>query len=245
MENAKIIAMIPARIGSTRLKMKNLALMKGKPLISYAINAARESGVFDRIVLNSDNEIFGRIAARYQVEFYRRPAALGSSGTTSDEVVMDFLEKNPCDMVAWVNPISPLQTGEEIAEVVRYFTREGLDSLITVKDEQVHCVYKGLPVNFKPGERFARTQDLTPVQPFVYSVMMWRAGTFMTQYRNTGYALFCGKTGYFPVSKLSAIIIKRQEDLMLADFMLRAVTETEGYELGYDALVDEIEEDNG
>ena len=57
----KIYAMIPARIGSTRLKMKNLALINGKPLIYYAIKAAKDSGVFERIIVNSDSECFSKI----------------------------------------------------------------------------------------------------------------------------------------------------------------------------------------
>ena len=69
-DKANIIAMVPARIGSTRLKMKNLALINGKPLISYAIEAAKASGVFSRVVVNSDNEIFAGIAKRYGVDFY-------------------------------------------------------------------------------------------------------------------------------------------------------------------------------
>ena len=48
-----IYAMIPARFGSTRLKMKNLALIAGKPMISYAITAAKEAGVFNKIFINS------------------------------------------------------------------------------------------------------------------------------------------------------------------------------------------------
>ncbi|MBW2033860.1 MAG: hypothetical protein JRI94_09755 [Deltaproteobacteria bacterium] len=238
MNDPKIIAMIPVRIGSTRLKMKNLALVKGMPLIYYAIRAAQDSGVFDRIVINSDHEIFKDIAIRYHVEFYHRPSELGSSTTKSDDVVMDFMEKNPCDVIAWVNPTSPLQTGEEVGKVVRYFQEEALDSLITVKDEQVHCVYKGEPINFELEERFAQTQDLIPVQAFVYSVMMWRTRAFISQYRDKGYALFCGKTGYFPVSRLSAIVIKRQEDLVLADFMLRASGRDNAYKVQYDRLTE-------
>ena len=42
----KIVAMIPARIGSERLKKKNLALLNKKPLIYYAINAAKKSKIF-------------------------------------------------------------------------------------------------------------------------------------------------------------------------------------------------------
>jgi CMP-N-acetylneuraminic acid synthetase len=245
MSSIKTIAMIPARIGSTRLRMKNLALVNGKPLIYYAIKAAQDSGVFDRIIVNSDHEIFGEIAGRYDVEFYRRPAELGSSTTKSDDVVFDFIEKNPCDIVAWVNPTSPLQKGEEVRAVVRYFLKEELDSLITVKDEQVHAVYEGKPVNFEIREPFAQTQDIVPVQPFVYSVMMWRTQTFVRQFKEKGHAVFCGQTGFYSVGKLSAFIIKRKEDLMLADFILRAFAEGGSYQVKYDRLAQRTEEQNG
>ena len=67
-----IYAMIPARLGSTRLKMKNLALINNKPMISYAIEAAKKSGIFDKVVLNSESEIFKEIANRHEILFYHR-----------------------------------------------------------------------------------------------------------------------------------------------------------------------------
>lgn len=231
------IAMIPARIGSTRLKMKNLALINGKPLISYTIEAAKASGVFSRIVLNSDAEIFAEIARRHEIEFYLRPRELGSSTTKSDSVVYDFMIKHPSDIVAWVNPTSPLQTGDEINKVVNYFIAGGLDTLITVKKEQVHCIFKGTPVNFNMDEVFAQTQDLVPVEPFVYSVMMWRNGTFTDTFQKKGYALFCGKVGYYPVSKETGIIIKTKEDIMLADYVVRSREMQREYEVSYDQII--------
>ena len=121
MSRQRIFAMIPARIGSTRLKMKNLALLNGKPLIAYSILAAKQAGVFDRIVINSDSHIFKSIADRYGVKFYKRPEHLGSSTTKSDDVVLDFMQNNKSEVVVWVNSISPLQTGEEIRRVVDCF----------------------------------------------------------------------------------------------------------------------------
>ena len=145
------MCMIPARIGSTRLKMKNLALLNGRPLIAYAIIAAQQAGVFDRIVINSDSTVFQIIAERYGVEFYKRPEHLGSSTTKSDDVVLDFMQNHSSEVVVWVNPISPLQTGNEIKQVVDYFKKEQLDSLIT-KDEQVHCIHQGKPlISKKPA----------------------------------------------------------------------------------------------
>ena len=231
-----IVAMVPARVGSERLKMKNLALLDGRPLISYAIEAAKASGVFSKIVLNTDGAVFETIARRHDIDFYLRPPELGSSDTKSDSVVYDFMGRFTSDIVAWVNPIAPLQTGEEIRDVVNYFIQQQLDSLITVNDEQVHCVYQGQPVNFRVDEIFAKTQDLVPVQPFVYSVMMWRTGPFMETFKQQGYALLCGKLGYFPVSKRSSVIIKTDEDLLIAESILKATAEGRIYQVQYDEL---------
>ena len=232
-----VVAMVPARMGSERLKMKNLALLNGKPLISYAIEAAKASGAFNRVVLNSEGAVFERVAQRYGVDFYLRPEELGSSDTKSDSVVYDFMEQIPSDVVAWVNPIAPLQPPEEIREVIDYFSREGLDSLITVENQQVHCIYRGEPVNFQVDEIFAKTQDLTPVQPFVYSIMMWRTRPFMETFQRDGYALLCGKLGYFPVGKRSSLIIKTDEDLMIAESILKATTGAGKFNVQYDQLV--------
>ena len=87
----KIYAMIPARFGSQRLRLKNLALIQGKPLIYYAIQAAKKTNCFDKIIINSDHKIFSHIAKRYKVGFYKRPKQLGSSNTQSDDIVNDFI----------------------------------------------------------------------------------------------------------------------------------------------------------
>lgn len=153
MNEEKIYAMIPARYGSTRLKMKNLALINNKPMINYSIQAAISSNVFDKVIVNSEHTIFNSIADRYGVNFYHRTNNLGSSEAKSDSVVADFMEAHPeADIVAWVNPISPFQTAKEISDVVNYFVQNNLDSLITVENKQVHCNYMGGPINYDPDE---------------------------------------------------------------------------------------------
>ncbi len=230
-----VFAMIPARMGSTRLKQKNLALLAGKPLISYAIRAAQEARIFERIIVNSEHSAFALLARRYGAHFYHRAAQWASSSARSDSVVYDFLTHNPCDIVAWVNPTSPLQSAAEIRQAMDFFREERLDSMITVKNEQVHCIFNGKPVNYNPNDRFARTQDLVPVQPFVYSLMAWRSDTFIRSFEKSGHAIFCGKTGFFPVSKASSIIIKREEDLFMAEAFLRLGSK----KLRYDPLARE------
>ena len=227
------IAMIPARIGSTRLPKKNLALLGGRPLISYAIEAAKSAGVFSRVIVNADDEVFGKIAREWGVEFYLRPSDLGSSTAKSDHVAYDFMRQFPSDILAWINPIAPLQTASEVREALEHFQKEKLDTLITVKNEQAHAVFNGGPVNFRTDEVFAQTQDLTPVQTFVYSVMMWRSSTFISSMKKNGHALLSGRVGYFPVSKATSLIIKTQEDLMMAESLLTVRRKAEGYSVRY------------
>ena len=234
-----IYAMIPARLGSTRLKMKNLALINNKPMISYAIEASKKSNIFDKIVLNSENDIFKEIANHHNILFYKRSHELGSSIAKSDSVVADFMASFPeADIVVWVNPIAPFQTSDEIAEIISYFINQECDSLITTEEKQVHCNFNDEAVNYSIDGIFAQTQDLIPVQPFVYTIMMWRTEKFLDGYNKKGFGLFCGKFSTFPVSKLSSIIIKNKEDLMLADFLMQNISQdSEKYEIKYDKLV--------
>ena len=222
-----IYAMIPARIGSTRFKMKNLAMLNGKPMIAYAIVAALSSKVFDRVIVNSDSDVFRSIAEEYGAEFYLRPEHLGGSSVKSDDVVQDFINKYPSDVVVWENPIAPLQTIEDIRNTIQYFLSNDLDSLFTVKEEQIQCVYENKPINYIEQDKFAQTQDLTPVCPFVPFIMMWKTDTFLNSLKERGYAFFSGKVGYFPVSRLSSVIIKYEDDLRIAEMLIKSMIEGE------------------
>jgi pseudaminic acid cytidylyltransferase len=71
------LAVIPARGGSKRIPRKNLRSFRGKPMIQWTIEAARESGCFDRIVVSTDDDEIARIASLLGVEVpFRRPAEL-------------------------------------------------------------------------------------------------------------------------------------------------------------------------
>ena len=219
----KILAMIPARIGSQRLKKKNLALVNKKPLIEYVIQSAKKSNIFDQIYINSDSQVFKKIALKNKVNFYLRGKKFGSTNTKSDDVVYDFLKNNKCDIVVWVNPIAPLQEPIEIKRVVNFFMKKKLNSLITTNKLKNHAIYKNKPLNYKINERFKKTQNLEPIELMVYSVMMWRSNTFIKSYEKNKKAILHGKVGYYPVSKFSGIIVKDKIDLEIVSTILKVL----------------------
>ena len=74
----KTIAMIPARMGSTRIPKKNIRLLNGVPMISYIIRAAKAANCFDEIYVNSESDLLGKIAVEEGVKFYKRPVRLST-----------------------------------------------------------------------------------------------------------------------------------------------------------------------
>lgn len=83
-----ILAIIPARGGSKRIPRKNIRLFAGKPIIAYSIEAARETGLFDHIIVSTDDEEIAAIARGWGAETpFLRPAQLSDDHTGTNAVV--------------------------------------------------------------------------------------------------------------------------------------------------------------
>lgn len=82
------VAIIPARGGSKRIPRKNIKPFAGKPIISYSIDAARQSGLFDRIVVSTDDEEIAEMACGYGAEVpFIRPKELSDDHTATIPVI--------------------------------------------------------------------------------------------------------------------------------------------------------------
>ena len=235
-----IIAMIPARIGSTRLKYKNLALIDQKPLIYYAINAAKKSKIFDKIVLNSDHEIFRIITKRYKIDFFLRNKNLGGNNIRSDDIVFNFMENFQSNICCWINPIAPLQTSDDIKNTFKFFTDNKLDSLITTELKKVHGLYKESPINYNIKKKFEQTQNLEEIRLFNYTIMMWNCNSFVKNYKNNKYAFFCGKFDTYDLDKFSSLIVKNVKDLNLISEIIINRKSKNNYKVDYDEILKKI-----
>lgn len=87
------IALIPARGGSKRIPRKNIKLFLGKPVIAYTIAAAKAAGVFDRIILSTDDDEIAAVAKTCGAEVpFRRPADLSNDTATTRAVINHALD---------------------------------------------------------------------------------------------------------------------------------------------------------
>lgn len=120
----KAIAIIPARGGSRRIPNKNVRHFHGKPIIGYSIETARESGLFNRIVVTTDSDYIASVATDFRAEFVlRKPEfALDSVGTqevmkqTMRQLQKDY-ERNGVDaeLACCIYATAPLMSSTDLA----------------------------------------------------------------------------------------------------------------------------------
>ena len=215
----KIVCMIPARLGSKRIKKKNLRLINGKPLINYIIETVKQCNCFDEIYLNSEAIIFKEIADQHGLSFYHRPDEYATDQSTNDEFALDFINNVSCDILIQVLPTSPLISPEEIDAFTKEMLRGKYDTLISVENKQIACIYDNTPVNFSKVKVNPPSQTMIPVQAYATVLMGWQCKMFKKNMNIWGAAYHGGegKTGYFPLKGLSTIDIDREEDFMLVE----------------------------
>ena len=225
------VIMIPARAGSKRIKKKNIRLLSGKPLISYAIKASLETGL--KVYVNSDCEVILKLAADMGCIPYRRDDSLCTDFSTNDEFMNDFIDNIKSEYVLQILPTSPFITRDEILN----FSKEmnNFDTLISVKDAQIGCVYNSNPVNFDKTKQNPPSQEIEPVKIYATSLMGWKCSTFKDNMSMFGCAYHGGSknTGYFTLTGWSTVDIDNESDFMIAESIAQMIPFEKLYKPSY------------
>ncbi len=116
------IAIIPARSGSVRIPGKNIRKFHGKPIIAYAIEAARSSGLFDEIVVSTDSAEYVAVAKAYGAKAHMRARRLAKDEVGTQEVARAVLEwwlvnrgeRAVPELACCIYPATPLLTSSDL-----------------------------------------------------------------------------------------------------------------------------------
>ncbi len=215
----KLIAMIPARLGSQRLKKKNLALLNGAPLIAHAIRKCFAADCFDEVWVNSESEEIAAVAKAEGANFHARPAELANNVATSEDFVGEFFRTHECEAMFQVHSIAPLLTANEVRGFVEAFKSGEHDVLLSCILDQIEVAFEGRPVNFTFAEK-TNSQDLKPLQRITWSITAWRRSVFLNALDQGETATYNGRVGFYPVGPTSGHVIKTQQDLDIAAALL-------------------------
>ena len=167
------IAIIPARGGSKRIPRKNIKDFLGKPIISYSIYAALESGLFQNVIVSTDDEEIAEIAKKTgaQVPFFRSKENSDDIASTVDVLieVIDKLTKQgqPIDYLCCIYPTAPFIKPDLLQRAYNLLVQEELDSVFPVVRysypvQRSLKVYNNLIEMVQPEYLTSRSQDLEP-----------------------------------------------------------------------------------
>lgn len=141
-----VVGVIPARGGSKSIPRKNIRVFLGKPLLAWTIEAARESGVFERLVLSTDDPAIAETGRRLGAEVPAlRPKELAQDTSPTAPAVKHILQVllqqgGVADIVVILEPTSPGRRPFHLREVVELMLSTGADSVASVSPIPHHYV---------------------------------------------------------------------------------------------------------
>lgn len=169
----KNLCIIPARGGSKRIPRKNIKDFLGKPIIAYSIEVALKSGIFDEVMVSTDDEEIASIARQYgaKVPFMRSKDTANDYATTADvinEVLACYSASGKdFDTVTCIYSTAPFVTSQRILEAFGKLN-SSIDSVFTMvqysypPQRALHEI-NGLVTMVHPEYKLSRSQDLEPI----------------------------------------------------------------------------------
>ncbi len=164
----RVLALIPARGGSKGIPAKNLAPLRGRPVLAYSCEAARLSAQVTRAVVSTDDPAIADVARAHGIEVpFQRPAALAADDTPMLDVLrhavaeLRRLEGWEADILVLLQPTSPLRTAAHVDAAIDLLESTGADSVVSVVE---------VPHRFTPASLLVERDGL--LLPFMADAQM-------------------------------------------------------------------------
>lgn len=224
MNKLRIWAIIPARSGSKGLPGKNIRTLAGKPLIAHAINFAKKSDVFEKVLLSTDSEEYAAIGEKFGawVPFLREATAAQDSSMEEDalEDLDAKLRLNNIafpDIIVWLRPTFPFRSVEDLKAGL-YKLVDSVDSvrLVTEGESRLYEIQNDYLVpKFEDGGRsMIRRQEFPAVYKVFHTDIFW--------YRNIkkGKKFLGDKVRPLLVHKICAMDVDGIEDFEMIESLM-------------------------
>jgi len=212
----QVVAVIPARGGSKSVPGKNIRPLRGKPLLAWSIEVAREVREIDRIIVSTDNLEIAAVAKANGAEVYTRPPHLATDDALVIDALKDLLqtlraEHNTADWVILLEPTCPLRSPGDVRECLQLISGGGFDSVATFTNAELnpHRAWRlvdGKPEVFIPGAiPWLPRQKLPKAYQLNGAVYIFRA------------ALLAQESQSLLVGKLGAVLMPRDRSCDIDD----------------------------
>lgn len=219
----RTLAIITARGGSKRIPRKNIRPFLGKPIIAYGINAASQSGLFDDVMVSTDDVAIADIARHYgaSVPFLRNAQTADDFATTADvltEVLAQYAQQNVTfDYACCLYPTAPFVTDELLKRAFSTLIDRRFDTVYPVQRFSFPIQRAVLLRNekvqwFQPEYALTRSQDLEPAYHDAGQFYFFNVAAFKQNHR-----LITDNSGGIIISEMEAHDIDTEDDWQVAE----------------------------
>lgn len=227
------LAIIPARGGSKRIPGKNIKDFLGKPIISYPIQAAIQSGLFHTIMVSTDDEEIARIARANgaEVPFMRSDKNSDDYATTAD-VLLEVLDQyhamgKSFEYICCIYPTTPLLEADTLKQAYKLLSDKDFDSVIPALNYS-HPIQRALAISpsdmkmemISPEHRDTRSQDLEKRYHDAGQFYFLNTKRFLE-----GKRLWTDNTGAIVLDELKAQDVDSLSDWKLAELKYKLINE--------------------
>ena len=210
----KLVAVIPVRAGSQRVKDKNIKSFAGKSLLEHKLDLVKQLPV-DDIIINTDSEEAIKIAEREGVSYHRREPYFASSNCSNSEFHHYLAKVTDSTDILIAQVTAPLISKESYEKAIEAFYNNDCDSLMSVKVLKEFIWYEGKPLNYSL-DNLPNSQDLPEYLVPTFGLVVVNREA-MLESRS-----YIGKNPlFYKVSQTEAIDIDTELDFEFAEFMYK------------------------
>ncbi len=222
------IAIIPARGGSKRIPRKNIKAFLGKPIIAYGIEAALNSGLFETVMVSTEDAEIAEVAQLLGAGYpFARSQENADDHATTVDVLLEVLEQyeqrgQSFEYGCCIYPTAPFVTAKKLTEAFELLQQQSYDCVFPVL-RYGFPIQRGLFLDserrirmIQPEHIHTRSQDLEPAfhdsgQFYFFNVAALRKKK----------QLWTSHTGAITLSEMEAHDIDNEEDWAIAEFKYR------------------------
>ncbi len=227
----KNIAIIPARSGSKGLKDKNIKELCGKPMMSYTIEAALQSGCFDVVHVSTDSERYAAIARSYGADVpFLRDITISGDNASSWEAIRFTLKEyakigEKYDIFTLLQPTSPLRNEAHIRGAMELYIKTSANAVVSVSETDHNPILTGmLPVDMNM-KGFVRKEyrDVPRQRLPIYYRVNGAIYILKTELLNNIDDYFDNRCYAFKMEKIDSVDIDDEVDFLLAETILKSM----------------------
>jgi len=227
----KILCTICARGGSKGVKNKNIKPINGKPLIAYTIEQAKESALFEHIVISTDSDLIAETAKEYGAEvFFKRSAEMASDSAGKLDVVKDAFTRSEefyeekYDYHIDLDATAPLRETQDIINAFKQFLKDDNDNLITAMPSRRSPYFNLVEMNTDGkvylsktlDNKVLRRQDAPSSYDMNASIYIWKRDVLLDND-----TIFLEKTGLYVMPEERSIDIDTEDDYKYVEFLMK------------------------